>query len=310
MDFILTDDQRALQDELRRLLTDRVTSESRRAGLDRSLWAELGGMGVFALTMLESDGGVGLGMAEAAIVFEELGRAAVPGPLVPTFLAAGLVDGAETGGMVVGAVEQATPVVVEHPGDLDALLVLGGSTVFVVDEPPAGEPVQRPLDPLTPVAFVDELPAGRRLDVDADDLRRRGALLVSAFQVGLGQAAVDLGVGHAKEREQFGRSIGSFQAVKHQLADAVVGVEVARAGVHAAAVLADEGDPSAERAASAARVVASDAADRAVRTCIQVHGGMGYTWELDAHLLLKRAMVLDTTFGGVTAALDDYAATM
>ena len=310
MDFVFTDDQRALQEELRRLLAARVTPEARRDGLDRSLWAALGEMGVFALTLPEAEGGVGLGLAEAVIVFEELGRAAVPGPLVATFLAAGLVDGAGNGAAVVGAVERAEPAAVEHPRALDALIVLDGGSVAVVADPPAGSPVERPLDPLTPIGFVDRLPPGDPIDAAADDLRQRGGLLVAAFQVGLGQAGVDLGNGHARTREQFGRTIGSFQAVKHQLADAAVGVEIARAGVHAAAVAADEDDPSAAASAYAARVVASGAADRAVRACIQVHGGMGFTWELDAHLLLKRSMVLDTCLGGVGFALDAYAATM
>lgn len=306
MDFVLNDDQVALQGELRRFLADRLDGESRRDGLDRSLWAELGGMGVFALTLADADGGVGLGAAEAVVVFEELGRAIVPGPLVATFLAAGLVEGAESGEVVVGAIERTPPFVLEHPGGLDSLLVFDGDTVTVV-EPPVATPVDRPLDPLTPVAFVDELPDGVVLDVQAASLRERASLLVAAFQVGLGQAAVDLGVSHALDREQFGRTIGSFQAVKHQLADATVAVEVARAGVHAAAVAADDDHRDAARGASSARIVASHAADRAARTCIQVHGGMGFTWELDAHLLLKRSMVLDRALRGVDASIELYA---
>jgi alkylation response protein AidB-like acyl-CoA dehydrogenase len=114
------------------------------------------------------------------------------------------------------------------------------------------------------------------------------------MQVGLGQAAVDLAVEYAKGRTQFGRAIGSFQALKHLLADAAVGVEVARAAVHAGAVAVDEsGDAGGGAGVHAARVVASSAARRATATCIQVHGGMGYTWELDAHLYLKRVLVLD-----------------
>jgi alkylation response protein AidB-like acyl-CoA dehydrogenase len=306
MDFVLNDDQLALQGELRRFLADRLDGEARRGGLDRSLWAELGGMGVFALTLPESGGGVGLGTAEAVVVFEELGRAIVPGPLVATCLAAGLVEDAESGEAVVGAIERTPPFVIEHAVGLDSLLVLDGDTVTAVEPPPA-TPVERPLDPLTPVAFVDALPGGTVLDVSATSLRKRAALLIAAFQVGLGQAAVDLGVSHALDREQFGRTIGSFQAVKHQLADATVAVEVARAGVHAAAVAADDLDAGASRGAAVARIVASHAADRAARTCIQVHGGMGFTWELDAHLLLKRSMVLDRSFGGVEASVEAYA---
>ena len=173
---------------------------------------------------------------------------------------------------------------------------------------PSGRPVARPTDPLTPVSVVDALPAGEAI-AEAGPWHGRGGLLVAAFQVGLGQAAVDMGVAYAQEREQFGRRIGSFQAVKHLLVDATVGVETARAAIHAAAVTTDEG-ADATRLLPGARVVASEAADTAARACIQVHGGMGYTWELEAHLLLKRVIALDTTLGGVEAAYDDVAAAL
>lgn len=308
MDFVLSDDQVALQQELRRLLSARVTSAARRAGLDVAVWRELGAMGVFGLVLPEADGGVGLGYADAVVVFEELGRAALPGPVIPTFLAAGVVDGAATGETVVGSVPREAPHVVEHLEQLDALLVDHGADVVLAGSLPKGNAVERPLDPLTPVTVVPSLAAGERV-LDGPTFRRLGGLLAAAFQVGLGQAAVDLGVAYALEREQFGRPIGSFQAVKHLLADAAVAVEVARCGTQAAAVSLDEGSDTA-RALLGARVVASHAADRATRTCIQVHGGMGFTWELDAHLLLKRSMVLDTAFGGLHATVDQLAETL
>jgi alkylation response protein AidB-like acyl-CoA dehydrogenase len=306
MDFVLTEDQRSLQHELRRLLAAHVDKHGRAPGVDRDLWGQLGAMGVFALTLPEADGGVGLGLADAVVVFEELGRAAVAGPLVDTFVLAGLVEGAETGAVVVGLTPRAEPALVEHPGDLDVLVVDDGPSFSRLSTVPAGDVVARPTDPLTPVAVVHDLPAGDPLAADGDELRDRAGLLAAAMQVGLGQAAVDLGVLHAKEREQFGKPIGAFQAVKHLLADATVAVETARAAVHAAAVTTDEGSASA-RARPGARLVASHAADLATRTCIQVHGGMGFTWELDAHLFLKRSLVLDTAFGGVEGAYEAVA---
>ncbi len=333
MDFEPTDDQVALQAELRRFLTDRVTPEARRAigrrpgGVERGIWRELGSMGVFSLTLPETDGGVGLGYAEATLVFEELGRAAVPGPLIGTFLAGGLdgaggLTGAAAEGVVVGAM--ARPAVggaafVEHLAALDALLVVDEHGVSLVEPPLTGRPVARPLDPLTPVDVVDELPAG--VAVGGPDLATRlcvvGGLLAGALQVGLADAAVALATDHALQRTQFGRVIGSFQAVKHLLADAQVQVEVARAAVQAAGVELDDADPPdpaaaprARRAVDAARIVASRAADRATRTCIQVHGGMGFTWEHDAHLLLKRALVLDAGLGSPEVAVESLAAAL
>jgi alkylation response protein AidB-like acyl-CoA dehydrogenase len=324
VDFELDDDQVVLQQELRRFLEARVTSEARRAiaerpgAVDRALWRDLGEMGVFALTRPEAEDGVGLGLAEAVIVFEELGRVGAPGPLIATHLAAGLVDGAASGGVVVGVLPaEARPVMVEHLDALDALLVVGTDAIEQVVLPATGmgAAVERPLDPLTPVHLLSAVPRGERIagGEQAERFRREGALLAGAFQVGLAEAALLLGVDHALQRTQFDRLIGSFQAVKHLLADAQVAVEIARAAVHAAAVELDESHDDGPHAASTvhgARIVASRAAQRATTTCIQVHGGMGYTWELDAHLLLKRAMVLDVGIGPTEAAIDALAGTL
>jgi alkylation response protein AidB-like acyl-CoA dehydrogenase len=301
MDFVLDDDQVALQLEFRRFLGDRIeVSAGDRVVLDRSRWSELGAMGVFDLV------GAGLGLAEAAIVFEELGRAAVPGPVIPTLLAAPFVEGAADGSTVVGFSDAGVPALVEHLGDLDVLLVGRGEVVELLTDLPVGSAVSEPLDPLTPVWRVDDLPRGRPV-AGLEGLLETGGLLAAAFQVGLGEKALRLAVDHAAQRTQFGRVIGKFQAIKHLLADAAVAVEVARAAVHAAAVAHDEGAPT-ERAAAGARIVASQAADEAARTCIQVHGGMGFTWELDAHRLLKRSWVLDASFGGVDSAVRNLAA--
>jgi alkylation response protein AidB-like acyl-CoA dehydrogenase len=330
MDFEPTDDQLTLQAELRGFLGDRVTPEARRAigqlpgAVDRDLWRGLGDMGLFALTLPEADEGVGLGLAEATLLFEELGRAAVPGPLIGTFLAAGL--GAEisaraaTGAAVVGLTPAGQPALVEHAAALDALLVVAGDGVSITERPTGSRPVDRPLDPLTPVDVVDALPAGRAVGGPevAARLRATGGLLAAALQVGLADAAITLATAYAKERTQFGRVIGTFQALKHLLADAQVGVEVARAAVQAAGVEIDdaggavgaEAPGHARRAVDAARIVASRAADRANRACIQVHGGMGFTWELDAHLYLKRALVLDVGIGSPDEAIESLAAAL
>jgi len=336
MDFEPTEDQVALQSELRRLLTDRVTPEGRRAtaelpgAVDRDLWRALAGMGIFTLARPEAEGGVGLGLAEATLAFEELGRAAVPGPLIGTFLAAGLAGAAGTGlataagagEAVVGVVPRpaggTAPAFVEHAEALDALLVVGDEEVGLVVPPPAARPVDRPLDPLTPVGVVDDLSAGRPIGGPevARSLRAAAGLLAAALQVGLADAAVAMATGYALQRTQFGRLIGSFQALKHLLADAQVQVEVARAAVQAAGVevddaLAGQGDAArAHRALGAARIVASGAADRATRACVQVHGGMGFTWEHDAHLYLKRALVLDAGVGSPDEAVESLAAAL
>ena len=318
MDFLLSDDQQSLQSELRRFLTDRVDHDLRTAAavlpgaVDRDLWHELAEMGVFGIHTPEEAGGVGLGLADATIVFEELGRVACPGPIVATCLASTLgVDGAADGRQVIGIVGADT-LVVEHLEALDALLMHHDGLVERLD-PPTGTLFPRPLDPLTPVSRVEAMPAGDEISKQAERVIQQGKLLTAAFQIGLGQAAIDLGTEYAGQRQQFGKVIGSFQAVKHLLADAVVAVDIARAGVHAAAVALDEGaGPDFGRTMSidAARLVAAQAAQLATETCIQVHGGIGFTWELDAHLYLKRSLALDTTFGGIHASYNAVAATL
>ena len=300
MDFELTSDQEALRDGVRKLCEGRFPMEVVRGleasgGVDRSRWGELAEAGVFTLRQPESAGGVGLGMREGVLVFEELGRALVPGPLVPSSLAAGLVEGE-----VVGSVER-SGVVVESLGSLDALVVRDEAGLWAVGPSSVeGEAVARPLDPLTPITRVASLPQGEQVGGPEDAARWgvEGAALTAALQLGSAEATLDAAVAYAKERTQFDRPIGTFQAVKHILADMLVRVEVARAAVWAAGATIDQpdvGDPA--RAASAAKVLADEAALVNGKAAIQVHGGMGFTWEVDAHLHLKRAWVLATQFG-------------
>jgi alkylation response protein AidB-like acyl-CoA dehydrogenase len=306
MDFELTSDQEALRDGVRKLCEGRFPIDVVRAGFDRSRWGELADAGVFALRLPEAEGGVDLGLAEAVLVFEELGRALVPGPVVGTHLAAGVVD---AGDGVVTVVERSSPVI-DHLRVADAVCVIDDAGVWRVDPASVGaDDVAEPLDPLTPVSRVtgSGLPQGTQVGGAnvAARWRVEGAVLTAALCLGLSEAATDLAVAYAKEREQFGKPIGAFQAVKHLCADMLVLAEVARAAVYAAGVTGDDpsvGDPV--RAASVAKVSAGEAAVANGKSCIQVHGGMGFTWEVDAHLYLKRAWLLDQAFG----SSDEHAA--
>jgi alkylation response protein AidB-like acyl-CoA dehydrogenase len=312
MDFELTEFQTDLAEGVRRLCEGRFPLETLRTAegseqvVDKKGWRELGDAGVFNLCLAESAGGVGLGLPEAVLVFEELGRALVPGPLVASHLAAGLIDGAADGSAVVGLVERPAPgatipLVVEHLSDLDTLLVLSDQGVATVDPSTLdATAVHRPMDPLTPLWIVSALPDGTELG--GSDLsarwRRDGAVLTAALQVGLAGWSTDLATAYAKARKQFGRVIGGFQAVKHICADMVVRAEVARVAVQAAAVTIAQGDVGDPQVASlGAKLLADEAALANGKSCIQVHGGMGFTWEVPAHLAFKRARVLATQFG-------------
>jgi alkylation response protein AidB-like acyl-CoA dehydrogenase len=337
MDFRVGAGQRELAEGIRAMVSGRLPLERIRAneGATRAIatddWAALGDTGVFALTLPEPSG-TGLGLADAVVVFEELGRTLVPGPLVGTFLAAaeGLVAGAAEGQAQVGVCDSGgPPYLVEHLGSLDALLFFpaggragGPRLMTTIRDAPGAAQVHAPLDPLSPLWHVRALPAGRALHDAEGRLFRAGALLTAALQVGHAAETLDLAVAYARQREQFGQPIGSFQAVKHMCADMLVRAEVARTAVQAAACLSDDpGLDSAEsratgrssrealeRAIVGAKLLADEAALSNARTAIQVHGGMGYTWEVPLHLHLKRSRVLATTFGTPAQSASDLAA--
>ena len=178
MNFDLDPDDRSLQTGIRELCAGRFDLSQQRDGeeFDRSLWKDLGDAGVFSLRVAQPDG-LGLGMTQAVLVFEELGRALVPGPLVGTFLA-------EDPSAVVGLVERASPALVEHLEVQDALLLVDPEGIWRVDPADVrGKPVEQPLDPLTPLHRVDRLPQGDRVG-DADRFETEAATLTAALAVG------------------------------------------------------------------------------------------------------------------------------
>ncbi len=287
--FQPTEDQEALRAGVRDLLAGRYGREALRASVagagpaggpvvDRGLWRELGEAGFFALRLPEAEGGVGLGLPEAVLAFEEAGRVLLPGPLVATHLAAGVVPGAAAGKAVVTAFDLG--------GDLGGYLGEGDAVLGAAGEPvPAGEPV-RSADPLTPLHRVAAYGGGGPDGGGGvSEYRATGALLTAALQVGSALRTQEQAVRYAPQREQFGQPIGGFQAVKHLCAGMLVRAEVARTALYAAAVTADPGE------IAAAKLLADEAAVVGARDCLQVYGGMGFTWEADVHLHLKRAWV-------------------
>ena len=319
MDFELSDDERSLAEAMRKLCAGRFPMDGLRAAegrreVDRAGWQELAAAGVFGLTVAEDEGGLGLGRAHGAVVFEELGRALVPGPLADTYAAAPLVTGASGGEVVVGVVRpsqwERLPLVVADLGSLDALLVVDDTGVEVADPSHVqARPLDRPLDPLTPMWAV-ELTTARAVGGPDDAKSLWTDLLVAraAYLVGIAAACTDMAVEYAKSRQQFGRAIGSFQAVKHMCADMLVRTETARSAVHAAAVTIDQPDVGdAARAAAGAALLAGEAAVSNGKACIQVHGGMGFTWEVPAHLYLMRARVLSDCCGPASALAETVA---
>ena len=300
MELRLDDGQVALQDTVRRFCEDRFgldrIGEREGRPTDRAAWKDLGALGVLDVLRF--------GIVEAAVMFEQLGSHLVPGPVLWSVLAAPLVDGVATGDVLVGgltAAEDDGPFLVEHAGEIDALVVLRTEGVFLVagDDLPRPEELA-PLDPLTPVGRYAALPRGEPVgDTEAAArLRLLGTVLAAATLLGVSARALEVARAYALDREQFGVPIGSFQAVKHLLADMYVRTGMARSATYAAAAVVDDpGGDDPVRAAGAAKLLAGEAAVDNAGTAVQVLGGMGFTWEMPPNHLLKRAWVLEHAFG-------------
>ena len=309
MEFRLDEAQIALQETVARFCAasfpfDAVTAREG-ATIDPIAWRELADLGVLGMLQSEEVEGIGFTTVDAAIVFEQLGRHLVPGPLLWTLLAAPLVQGATTGETRVGGVEARDIVdgaaVVEHAGGIDVLLVLARDGVFAHRPENLASPLPlESLDPLTTFGRVTGLGLGDQVGsrADAERLRMLGTLLTASMSAGISARALEVAREYALERHQFGVPIGSFQAVKHILADMYVrDVSAQSATYAAAAVLHAPGEDDALRAVATAKVLAAEAAVVNASSAIQVLGGMGFTWDMPPNYLLKRAWVLENEFG-------------
>ena len=329
MDFRLDDDQVAIQDNLRQFCAARYPLDDlsqRDGGLDRGAWDALIELGVLSLMPDEERGGLGMGVVGATIAFEQIGEHLVPGPLLWSSLAALSIDdvasgtliaggtiagGTIAGGAIAGGAAAAEgPYFVEYGSDVDLIVALRPDGMFRIDRddlPPATE--LDALDPLNAVSSFATLPTGARIG-SAEEAFRLGevaTVLCAAMQVGVAQAALDVAVAYSTEREQFGVPIGSFQALKHMMADMYVRVGLARSATYAAAAALDDPVPDAVDAwpgpdsidtdISAAKLLAGEAALDNAKASVQVLGGMGFTWEMAPNFLLKRAWVLEHAFG-------------
>ena len=308
MRFGFTADQRELAGAVREILSAELTPAARAsapeaAGRRGGVWKSLAEAGVFGLLVAEDAGGLGLTELDAILVLEEFGRAAVPGPVAETafvgapFVAAeapSYLEGLADGGVVVGLGERGGYVA---DGDIaDVLLVAGDDTVSVVGAQ-EGLTFQPTVDPSRPLFSPPTGPGAEVSGSAVGALRDRAVLATAAQLVGAGHHLLEQSVAYAKTRKQFGREIGSFQALKHQLADLMLAVEFARPLVQRAAYSLAQATPTASRDCSAAKVGAAQAAEQAARTAIQVHGAIGYTDELDLQYWLKRVWWLVPAWG-------------
>lgn len=322
MFFGFDDDQLAFRDAVRDLLERECTPATLRAAwdapagrLDRTIWDRLTEMGVLGTLVPEPADGLGLDERWLVLVLEEAGRSGLPHPLVDTAaVAAPLV--AETGagrgpgpagpadahGLGMVATDLGGPLV-PCAADADWLLLREPATgaLHLVDPAAAVLTPAATVDGARRAATVDWQPTPATLVTDdpaaialAHD---RGAWATAALLVGLGQRMLDATVDHVCARRQFGVPVGSFQAVKHQLADALTELSFARPAVQRAAHSLATGADTRPRDVSMAKAMASDAARFVGRRALQCHGAIGYTVEHDLHLYLKRTWALAAAWG-------------
>ena len=341
MSIALTDDHRELGNVARSFLTAQKARLAARALLDADaearppFWNELAELGWLGLHVDEQYGGSGFGLPELVVVIDELGRAAAPGPFVPTVVVSaviaavgteeqkarllpGLVDGSHTAAVgfggnltVSGGRASGDAGVVLGAGLADVLLLASGEDMLVVERTADGVTVEVPenLDRTRRsgrVALTDVAVDGNVLPGARNAALARTRTLYAAEAVGGASDCVDTAVEYAKVREQFGRTIATFQAVKHHCANMLVAAESAVSCVWDAARAADEDEEQFRLIAAAAATLALPAYVRNAELNIQVHGGIGFTWEHDAHLNLRRALTVQAVLGGDESATDVF----
>ena len=334
MTIAITDDHRSLAQTASELLQKRDARGAARALLEAGdealpdFWSDMAGLGWLGLHLPESHGGSGFGLPELVVVVEELGRAITPGPFVPTVIASaviatspgavadrllrGLADGSVVGAVTLdgevtlgGGKASGRVGAVIGGGLADVVLVAVGDDVAVVDLRGAGVEIEKPqnLDPTRRAARItldgadaEVLPGARQALVDFT------RTLFAAEATGMARECTELAAEYAKARIQFGRPIAMYQAVKHHCANMLVETELSTAAVWDAARAAESGGDQLTYTAAVAAALAIPAADLCANLNIQVHGGIGFTWEHDAHLYLRRATAIAAVVNAEQAA--------
>ena len=306
MRFTLSEDQQEIKRTARDLLTSRSTWEKVRthaegARYDDALWKELCELGWPGIAVGEEHGGQGLGVVELATLLEELGYACAAVPFLGSALAALAIEHAGSdeqrsewlprlaSGEVRGALG-APGQLVPDAASAEIVVVIDGDSGSIgeVEAVDAIDPTRR---------YGRVHPGGEALPGDVAAALDRALVAVSAELVGVSQRALDMTVEYVKERKQFGVPVGTFQAVQHKAAEMLLRAEGGRSATYFAAWAADAEPAQLPGAASIAKAWTSDGGRSATATAIQLHGGIGFTWEADVHWLFKRAQ-LDAAFLG------------
>ncbi len=326
MDFTFTEDQLLFQESVREFLINEVTAESIRAlwetdsGRSDTLWSQLAELGLTAMTVPEAFGGLGMNELDFVLIAQECGYVALPAPLVHTALVAVptlcALEGeagealkaqwlpaiAEGSAKVVVGLE--ANYVVEDAHIADLLIMQHGEQLHALTKEQFTVQHNESVDPSRKLFTVSWTPGGQTLIADGEVAQQlitaaldRGALGVAAESLGLSQRMVDAAVTYTADRQQFGKPIGSFQAVKHLMANIAFKLEYAKTPVYRAAYALAHQLSTASVNVSHAKVAATEVAQIAARNTMQAHGAMGYTWEVDLQIFMKKAWAYNNTWG-------------
>lgn len=322
MDFAFSEEQQAIAEVVRTLLRAECTGAHLRRLMDSGharddgRWGQILDLGLTGVMVPEDKGGLGLDETDFVLIAQVCGHAALPEPLVELagvvlpLLAA--VDHPRAGEWLGKALAGEVTLALGHPCNLfvvdaetaDALVLVHEGALHLVESTAVERIAQPSADPFRRLSRVVWTPSADTQIAEAETAApllamalERGAIFAAAQCIGLGERSIELGVDYTKERTQFGKPIGVNQAVKHLLSTAQVKIEFARPVVFAAAAECAADNALARARASHAKLAAVEAASLAARTAIQVHGAMGYSWEVDVHFLLKRGLALAGAWG-------------
>ena len=318
MRFTLSDDQQEIKRTAHDLLASRATVERVRenaeaARYDDALWKELCELGWPGIALAEEHGGQGLGMVELSTLLEELGYACAPVPMLGSVLAGLAIQHAGSdaqrerwlSGLAHGQLRGALGIV--RDGAAELVPDAPGADVVVLVDPAAGSASLVEGDAVEAVDAIDATRrhgrvtgGGEALEGDAEAVVDRALVAVSAELVGVSQRALDMTLDYVKERKQFGVPVGTFQAVQHKAAQMLLDAEGGRSATYFAAWTADAEPDRLPVAAAMAKAWTSDGARNATASAIQLHGGIGFTWEADVHWWYKRAQLAAHYLGGGT----------
>ena len=319
MNFIFTEDQMQFKDAIKSFLTDECTPKSIREGWDAKKsfnldrWQSLFELGVLNSNLPEDKDGLGMNQVTLALMVEEIGYAGLPEPaaeqtflvndlisILPKNISKAIEDSFDAGAKFISLAHPSAPNPLFLNESAGLILFDDSECKFITKDDMDFEMIPSN-DPSREIYKINSIKNAISSTEDFEELNSavsaRGALMTAALLIGLAQKMIDLSSAYALDRTQFGKPIGSFQAVKHMLADVAVRIEFAKPADYRAAYSLSENNPKSALHCAHAKLMSSQAAELACKNSIQAHGAMGYTWEMDLHIYMRKAWSMMACWG-------------